>query len=70
MKKSKFFLDVRRDILKLMLKKGTIPPMVQNTQQRLIQDFIEKLEMSGSNNTEDLIYLRAKNSGEKYVKLI
>ena len=54
------YADVKQEILKLMLNKGSIPSLVLSGQQTFKTDLIQKLVESGYKNTDKLNGLKAR----------
>ena len=63
--KKLFLADVKQEILKLMLKKGSLSPLISNSHQNFKNDLIQRLEQYGYNKTEELDNLKTKADTSK-----
>ncbi len=60
-----FIADVKQEILKLMLKKGSLSSLISNSHQNFKTDLIQRLEQYGYNKTKELDSLKVKADTSK-----
>ena len=65
-----FLADVKQEILKLMLKKGSLSSLISNSHQNFKKDLIQRLEQYGYNKTEELDSLKTNKADTSKLALI